>query len=149
MPSADPPRTAPSDADAALVARALRLETFFPEFSGELCAKVFPRSGVSAYESGALLIEQGESGRDLFVILAGMVSVTLSMGSASAELGTLGAESLLGEIGLLKDGTRTATAVATMTTRAFRLVFADLGYILQNNPELAAHLQGLAKERGA
>lgn len=149
MPSADPLRSAPTDGDAEIVARALKLDTFFPEFNGELCSKVFPRSGVALYESGSLLIEQGESGRDLFVILSGLVAVTLTMGSASAEVGSLGKEALLGEMALLRDGMRTATAVATMTTRAFRLVYADMGYILQNNPELAAHLQGLAKARSA
>ena len=147
MSSANPPRSVPSDADAAVVARALRLESFFPEFNGELCAKVFPRSGVALYDAGAMLIEQGETGRDLFVVLSGRVSITLSMGSASAELAALAAESLLGEVALLRDGTRTATAVATIPTRAFRLVFEDVGYVLQNNPELAAHLQGLAKQR--
>lgn len=147
MPSANPAREAPNDAEAVVVARALRLESFFPEFSGELCAKVFPRSGVCVYAADELVIEQGESGRDLFVLLAGSVSVTISMGSAGAEVATLGESALLGEMALLRDGLRTASARAIIPTRAFRLMFEDMGYILQNNPELAAHLQGLAQQR--
>jgi CRP/FNR family transcriptional regulator, cyclic AMP receptor protein len=147
MGSVNPALSAPSDSDAAVVAAALRLETFFPEFSGELCSKIFPRSGVAAYASGELLIEQGESGRDLFVLLEGAVSVTLSMGSAGAEVATLGPAALLGEVALLRDGTRTANAMALAPTRAFRLLFHDMGYILQHNPELAEHLQGLARQR--
>lgn len=147
MPSANPARSVPSDAEAAVVAAALRLESFFPEFSGELCAKIFPRSGVCAYAPDEFVIEQGETGRDLFVILSGTVSVTISMGSAGAEVATLGEPSLLGEMALLRDGLRTASARAVIPTRAFRLMFEDMGYILQNNPDLAAHLQGLAKER--
>ncbi|MBI2787804.1 MAG: cyclic nucleotide-binding domain-containing protein [Elusimicrobia bacterium] len=149
MASANPARAVPSDPEAAVVARVLRLETFFPEFTGELCAKIFPRSGVCAYAPDEFVIEQGESGRDLFVLLAGSVSVTISMGSAGAEVATLGEEALLGEVALLRDGTRTASARAIVPTRAFRLMFEDMGYILQNNPDLAAHLQGLAKERTA
>jgi len=147
MASANPERAAPSDADAAIVAAALRLETFFPEFSGELCSKIFPRSGVGQYGAGDVIIEQGESGRDLFVLLDGSVSVTLSMGSAGAEVATLGAEALLGEVALLRDGLRTASAMALQPTRAFRLLFVDMGYILQHNPELAEHLQGLVRLR--
>ena len=147
MPSANPARNPPSDAEAEVVARALRLETFFPEFTGELCAKIFPRSGVCAYAADEVVIEQGESGRDLFVLLDGAVSVTISMGSAGAEVATLGEAALLGEVALLRDGLRTASARAIVPTRAFRLMFEDMGYILQNNPELAAHLQGLAKAR--
>ena len=147
MASANPVRAVPNDAEAALVSRALRLDSFFPEFTGEQCSKIFPRSGVGVYASGELVIEQGESGRDLYVILEGTVSVTLSMGSAGAEVATLGVEALLGEMALLRDGLRTASAMALVPTRAFRLMYEDMGYILQNNPELATHLQGLAKQR--
>ena len=147
MPSANPARNAPNDSEAGVVARVLRLESFFPEFTGELCSKIFPRSGVSVYATDEFVIEQGENGRDLFVLLDGALSVTISMGSAGAEVATLGVEALLGEVALLRDGLRTASARALVPTRAFRLMFEDMGYILQNNPELAAHLQGLAKER--
>jgi len=147
MPSANPARNPPSDAEALMVARALRLQDFFPEFTGEQCAKIFPRSGVCDYAIDEFVIEQGETGRDLFVILDGVLSVTVSMGSAGAEVATLGAEALIGEVALLRDGYRTASARAVEPTRAFRLMFEDMGYILQNNPELAAHLQGLAQQR--
>lgn len=149
MASADPGRTPPSDADAQAVSAALRLDSFFPEFTGEQCAKIFPRSGVALYESGSYLIEQGESGRDLFVLLDGSVSVMVSMGSAGAQVASLGAGALLGEMALLSDGQRTASAVASIPTRAFRLLYQDMGYILENNPELAAHLKGLAEKRSA
>jgi len=149
MPSANPVRNPPSDSEAAVVARVLRLDSFFPEFTGEQCAKIFPRSGVGVYSADEFVIEQGESGRDLFVLLEGSVSVTISMGSAGAEVATLGAEALLGEVALLRDGLRMASARALVPTRAFRLMFEDMGYILRNNPELAEHLQGLARERAS
>ncbi|MBI3289206.1 MAG: cyclic nucleotide-binding domain-containing protein [Elusimicrobia bacterium] len=136
-----------TDAEAVLIARALRLDNFFPEFNGEVCGKLFPRSGVGLYEAGARLIEQGETGYDLFVIIEGAVSVTLSMGTAVAEVATLGPESVIGEIALLRDGTRTATATAISVSRAFRLAYEDMGYVLQNNPELSAHLKALAHQR--
>ena len=147
MASADPPRTTASDDDASIVARALRLEDFFPEFTGEQCGKLFPHSGVALYASGDFLIEQEESGRDLFILIEGSVTVTLSMGSAAAQVATLGPGALMGEIALLREGLRTASAIAALPTRAFRLVYEDMGYILKNNPVLAAHLQSLAKER--
>ncbi len=149
MASASPARVAPNDAEAALVSRVLRLDDFFPEFTGEQCAKIFPRSGVGVYAADELLIEQGESGRDLFVLLDGSVSVTLSMGSAGAEVATLGIGALLGEMALLRDGLRTASVRALTPTKAFRFMFEDMGYVLQHNPELAAHLQGLARQRAS
>ncbi len=147
MASANPARVAPNDAESELVSRALCLENFFPEFTGEQCAKIFPRSGVSVYAADELLIEQGESGRDLFVLLDGSVSVTMSMGSAGAEVAIVGVGAVLGEMALLRDGLRTASARAIIATRAFRFKFVDMAYVLQNNPDLAAHLQALAKKR--
>lgn len=147
MAAANPARCPATDAEALLVAEALVLESFFPEFTGEQCGKIFPRSGVGAYAPGDLLIEQGDSGRDLFVVLDGSVSVTQTMGSAGAEVAVLGASAVIGEVALLSDGLRMASATAIVPTRAFRLMFEDMGYILQNNPELAVHLRNLAKVR--
>ncbi len=147
MASVNPARAAANDAESLIVAGALRLAGFFPEFTAEQCAKIFPRSGVVAYAAGEFIIEQGENGRDLFVILDGSVAVTKSMGSAAAEVATQGVGALLGEMALLRDGLRTASVVANVPTRAFRLMFEDIGYVLKNNPELAAHLQGLERKR--
>ena len=145
-----PPLRAPAgDEDALIIAKVLRLEGFLPEFNRDLCGKLFARSGVCVYEPGAFLIEQGEKGRDLFVLLEGRVSVTKTMGAAPRQVNELGPESLLGEIALLRDGTRTASVVALMSTRVFRLVNEDLGYVLENNPALAAHLEELVQQRTA
>ena len=147
MSAARPSPAPPTDEDAEIVARALRLESFFPEFSGELCAKVFPRSGVRAYGAGERLIEQGDTGRDLYVLLDGEVSITMSMGSAGAELARLDSGCLIGEMALLSGEARKASAVAETSARAFNLSYEDVGYLLKNNPELAAHLESLARER--
>lgn len=142
-----PPRLPVDDAAAAAVYRAFKLADFFPEFSGELCMKVFPRSGLNAFAEGERLLEQGEGGRDLFLLLSGRVAIVQSFGSAAAELASLGPGVVVGEVALLRDGVRTASAVAMEATSAFRLAFEDVGYILKNNPALAAHLEALARER--
>lgn len=147
MPADNPPLIEADEASAAAVSRALRLENFFPEFGAEHCRKLFPRSGACEYAEGAVVIEQGESGRDLFVVLSGALAVRVTFGSAGAEVASLGPGSLLGEMALLEDGVRRATVVAVAPSRLFRLSFPDLGYILANNAELAAHLRGLARER--
>lgn len=142
-----PPRLPVDDAAASAVCLAFKLEGFFPEFSAELCMKVFPRSGLNVFAEGERLLEQGEDGRDLLLLLAGRVAVVQSLGSAAAEVASLGPGALLGEVALLRDGTRTASAVAMEPTRAFRLAFEDVGYVLQHNAPLAVHLQELARER--
>lgn len=142
------PRRFPvDDAAAQAVSAAFRLDGFFPEFNGELCSKVFPRSGVEEFALDERLVRQGESGRDLFLLLSGRVSIVQEMGSMAAEVATLEAGAVVGEVALLRDGVRTASVLAMTPTRAFRLVFEDVGYVLKNNPPLAAHLAELARQR--
>jgi len=133
------------EATAAAVFKAFQLDGFFPEFSAELCSKVFPRSGVNAFAAGEKLIEKGENGRDLFLVLSGVADI-LRDGPPAARVGP---GTVIGEIALLSDGVRTATASALEPVRAYRLVYEDVGYILQNNPALAEHLHALARARTA
>ncbi len=149
MPSANPQRLTVDEATAEAVSKAFKLEGFFPEFGAEHCAKLFPRSGVQHFRAGEKLLEQGETGRDLLLILAGRAKVEVSVDSLSAEVSQLGDGAVLGEMALLSDGVRSATVRAVSPVFAYRLAFEDLGYILQNNPELAEHLRGLAQARSA
>lgn len=149
MASANPQRLPVDEATAEAVSRAFKLDGFFPEFTGEHCAKLFPRSGVQHFRKGEKLVEQGEASRDLFLILAGAAAVQVSVDSLSAELTQLGDGAVVGEMALLADGVRSATVRAATPVFAFRLAFEDVGYILQNNPELAEHLKALARARSA
>jgi len=149
MASVIPTRLPVDEATAEAVCKAFRLDGFFPEFSAELCAKLFPRSGVEHFREGEKLVEQGEPGRDLFLILAGDVAVQYQVDSLRAEVGRMGHGAVIGEMALLSDGVRSATVAAATPAFAFRLAFADLGYVLENNPPLADHLKALAKERSS
>ena len=140
-------RVAANNDVAAVVSKALKLEDFFPEFEADHLQKLFPRSGLYRYPLEAPIIQQGETGRDLFVVYSGAVRVQQSFGTAAASLDTLGPGALIGEIALLKDGRRTATVVAAAESQVFRLVFDDLQYILKNNEALGDHLRGLAEKR--
>lgn len=135
------------DATAYAVGHALKLHGFFPEFTAEHLQKLFPRSAHLAFEDGDPLVTQGESGRDIFVLLEGKAAVRQELGSAAAEVAAMGPGDILGEIGLLGDGVRSATVVCVGKAKAFRLAAQDLGYILANHAELAAHLKALASQR--
>jgi CRP-like cAMP-binding protein len=147
MPSARPERLPVDPATAEAVAEAFKLEGFFPEFSAELCAKVFPHSGILHYRARETVIEQGESGRDLYLILAGEVVVEFRIDEMAAEAGRLGDGAVIGEMALLKDGVRSATVSCSKPVFAFMLAYEDVRYLLENNPRLAEHLTALARVR--
>jgi len=57
--------------------------------------------------AGTLIVDQGQTGREAFVILAGEVDIKRN----GRKVATLGAGSMVGELSLLDHGPRTATAI--------------------------------------
>jgi len=87
------------------------------ELERELSAAVM-RSGAKlerrTFGQGDALMQQGDEGRDLFLILDGIVDVEVD----GDEVAEIGPGALLGERALLEGGTRTATVWATTPVRA-------------------------------
>jgi len=65
-------------------------------------------------DAGETLVEQGDEGRELFLILDGIVDVEVD----GEEVAELGPGTLLGEMALLEGGKRTASVYATTRVRA-------------------------------
>jgi hypothetical protein len=86
------------------------------ELERELSASIM-KSGVKMQrrklKAGETLVDQGEEGTDLFLLLDGVIAVE-SDGEAIAEVGP---GALLGERALLEEGRRTATLRATVPSR--------------------------------
>jgi hypothetical protein len=66
------------------------------------------------YEQGQALVNEGDEGRELFLILDGIVDVEVN----GEEVAEIGPGALLGEMALLEGGKRTATLWATTPVRA-------------------------------
>lgn len=85
-----------------------------------------------SFPPGALIFQQGDPGDAMFVISAGHVRLTLSNGGHEKEVGVLGPGEFFGELSLLIDGMRTATARAvdnvqliTIGRDAFAMMMQD------------------------
>lgn len=136
------------DEDVTLIIESLRLGRFFP---GRLAApkfqRIFPSSGILGLDDGEAVIKQGERSDDIYVVLSGAVEILRSLGSSGGRLASLGVGEIFGEMAVLADGVRTATAVASGECRVFRLCTQDLKSLMPVNPELSAHLSSLARTR--
>jgi sulfate permease, SulP family len=107
---------------------------------------------VRDYEAGSELIRQGEQASDMFFIDSGRITVRLRLQDArSLRLRTMGAGTIVGEIGCYLGQVRTAGVVADLPTRAYRLTAEALRRMEERDPELAAALHrymvGLLAER--
>ncbi|MDZ4677375.1 MAG: cyclic nucleotide-binding domain-containing protein, partial [Oligoflexia bacterium] len=77
----------------------------------------------------------------LFIIMRGEVVVeTSSDRAASQKLATIKAGDFLGELALLDDTPRSASARATTPTQAFALFRSDLNRLANLEPEIACEI---------
>ena len=72
----------------------------------------FPTRSHRALAPGELLFEEGSAGHTMFVVRSGSVSLTRGAGAQRRELALLAEGALFGEMALLDEAPRSATAVA-------------------------------------
>ncbi|MBS1848346.1 MAG: cyclic nucleotide-binding domain-containing protein [Actinobacteria bacterium] len=85
---------------------------------------------------GALVVDQGDMGREAFVILSGTALVKRN----GRKVATLGPGDPIGELSLLDRGPRTATVVATSELTVFVLSTRRFNAVLDESPGLSRKL---------
>ena len=86
--------------------------------------------------AGTTIIDQGQTGREAFVVLDGTVAVRRN-GRRVAELGP---GAMIGELSLLDHGPRTATVTCDTDCELFVLDQRHFMGVLHDTPQLAARL---------
>jgi CRP/FNR family transcriptional regulator len=100
------------------------------------------------YNTGEVLLRQGETGVGLFVITQGRVRVTQQReGGQEVELALLGKGDVVGEMSLLDDLPRSATATALEPTKALVLPVWDFRSVLRDAPEIGIKLLAVMSRR--
>ena len=94
-------------------------------------------------EAGALLVDQGELGREAFVILEGAATVSRN----GRKVGTVGPGDAIGELSLLDHGPRTARVVADTPMLVLVLSAREFTGVLDEIPGLAQKLLGQLANR--
>ena len=92
---------------------------------------------------GDVLIERGERGRGLFLIVSGRVSITVNQ----AEIARLSSGEVFGEISLLEDVPTTATVTALDPGEVLYLSPEEVREVLATYPAVAAVLRTMTAER--
>jgi CRP-like cAMP-binding protein len=82
--------------------------------------------------AGKVLMREGESGSEMFVIADGHVTVE----HGGKKIAELGSGDWLGEMAILSEGTRTATATTTEPTRAFVVAHREFHSLMDRMPSV-------------
>lgn len=124
--------------------KALRDVPVFAGLDDDALERIAAVATEASVQSGHVLIERGQEGSGLFLILEGSVQIQLPDGTIER-----GAGECLGELALLVDGLRrTARVQATAPTRFLAIRRDDFKELLESEPRIAvAMLPVLAKRQ--
>ncbi len=86
---------------------------------------------VAQYPAGEVLFEEGDSGHDMYVLLAGEVEITTEK---AGPIYTMKPGEILGEIAVVSHVNRTATAVTTEDSSLLRLSRDELDMLIGKAP---------------
>jgi CRP-like cAMP-binding protein len=92
---------------------------------------------------GKELTVQGKPAREFFILVTGAAVVRRN----GRKLRVLGPGEMVGEIGLLNNGPRTATVTVTEPSRVLVLTARDFRRLLRESPDLAVKVLAVVSER--
>jgi CRP-like cAMP-binding protein len=108
----------------------------FAAFSKKDLARIAKASNEVHVKEGHVLVDQGDAGRDAYVIVNGTATVKRN----GRKVGTLKPGDSIGELALLDHGPRTATVTADGDLTAIVLTAREFAGVLDEVPSLARKL---------
>jgi cAMP-dependent protein kinase regulator len=126
----------------------LAASSLFASFKRDALIEVLSSTEVRSYDSGDIIVTEGEAGSSLFLIVSGMVKVfTKTEDGANLLLAELGLGDFFGEVSLLTGRPRTATITAHTDVTAIELERTSFDAIVKNHPEARTTLEDFYKRR--
>jgi CRP/FNR family transcriptional regulator, cyclic AMP receptor protein len=105
---------------------------------GKLLVKFFEKE----YLPGEIIFMEGEPGKALFIIIAGKVSICRALNEGEELLATLTAGGYFGELALIDDQPRFASARVAEASRLLILYRSDFEDLIEGQKTLAIHVMG-------
>ena len=103
---------------------------------------------IDQFEVDEVIFEEGSSGRELFVVLDGMVDIAKIDGGGKRVIVTLGKGEFFGEMAVIDGSSRSATAIAAAPrTRVMRINHARFVYLVSQQPAFALMVMDALSKR--
>jgi len=120
---------------------ALLAET--PPFAGlrrRLLARLAPRLFEKSYAAGEEIFREGDPGRALYLVAEGEIEIVRATDAGERRLASLGARSAFGELALIDELPRAATARAAAPSRLYLLYRTHFEELASGDPVVALAL---------
>ena len=105
------------------------------------------RTSRAHYETGQIILQQGELARNFYIILKGRVQVFREKNGEETEVAALGAGEFFGEMALLREIRRTASVRALTPVDLLGMDGADFTAIAASSIRFNELLAGVMRER--
>jgi small-conductance mechanosensitive channel/CRP-like cAMP-binding protein len=125
----------------------LRQQPLFKCLSDEQLDAMLPRGRVVHFGKAEKLIQQGEQGDSMFILVNGQANVVVERGGGTKLVASLGAGDCFGEMSLLTGEARSATVLAQTDCEVVEIGKPVLGRSLKDHPALLAELSELLARR--
>lgn len=89
-------------------------------------------------DEGERIVQDGNAGNEMYVVLAGVVEVTKSRGDKTYSIGLFGEGEVFGEMAFVSETTRTATVTAIMNAEVLVLTRQFFDKLIALHPTIAA-----------
>jgi CRP-like cAMP-binding protein len=117
----------------ALLARTPVFAGLSRRLLGRLATQLFEK----AYTPGDVVFREGDPGKGLFIVLEGAVAITQAAPGGDLVLRSLGPGACFGELALIDDLPRSATARVTAPSRLLILYRTDFEALVEGSPGIA------------
>ena len=108
----------------------------FRDCSSEVLDRLAEATSEFTFEAGAPIVKQGQVGNGLYIIVSGGARIV----AGSDELARLGPGDFFGELSVIDQQPRTASALAEGETVCLALASWDLMALLERDPSLALNM---------
>jgi CRP-like cAMP-binding protein/Fe-S-cluster-containing hydrogenase component 2/thioredoxin reductase len=134
--------------DKVFIARAI-LSRFSPESTLEQIADVVDSARIERFKAGDTVFAEGEPGDSLHLVRVGSLTISRNIGGKEVVLSYVPAGNYVGEMALMGDSKRSATARAAIATETVRLDGEAFKKLVARNPVLKLRLQSEYRQRTA
>jgi CRP-like cAMP-binding protein len=100
------------------------------------------------YQTGDVLFQEGDMGREMFIVLSGEIAIHKNAGDQQVHLGTFKPGDFFGEMALVESGVRTGTATATQPhTEVVPVNQSRFVYLVSQQPAFALSVMRMMGRR--
>jgi small-conductance mechanosensitive channel len=125
----------------------LRRQPLFRSLTDAQLDALLPRGQAIHFGRGEKLIEQGDNGNSMFILVSGEANVVVDRNGCQTHVASLGAGDCIGEMSLLTGEKRSATVIANQDCEVVEIGKPVLANSLKENPELLKQLGDLLARR--